>query len=37
LYYPIGVLNGGSPCARNKELADELWEYTEKELAAKGF
>lgn len=36
-YTPIGALAGGSPLARNMKLADDLWEYTEKELAAKGF
>lgn len=28
LYHPIEILNGGSPCARNEKLTDELWEYT---------
>lgn len=36
-YTPVGSLAGGSPLARNEKLADELWEYTERELAAKGF
>lgn len=36
-YTPIGAQAGGSSLARNMKLADDLWEYTEKELAAKGF
>lgn len=36
-YTPIGALTGGSPCAQNMQLADDLWSYTEHELAAKGF
>lgn len=36
-YTPIGSLSKGSACAQNAQLASELWEFTEKELAAKGF
>lgn len=36
-YTPIGNRAGGSPLAQNMKLADELWEYTEKELTEKGF
>lgn len=36
-YTPIGTLAGGSSLARNMNLADDLWQYTEEELAAKGF
>ena len=36
-YTPIGALSKGSPCAQNAKLASDLWEYTEKELAAKGY
>ena len=34
---PIGNKSQGSPCARNAELASKLWDWTEKELVAKGY
>ena len=36
-YTPIGAKTGGSACAQNSKLADDLWAYTEKELTAKGY
>ena len=36
-YTPIGTKSQGSPCARNADLAAKLWEWTEKELVAKGY
>ncbi|KAL6721879.1 hypothetical protein ACLMJK_000984 [Lecanora helva] len=36
-YTPVGKVSGGSPCARNEKLADELWEFTEREIKAKGY
>ncbi|KAG8528714.1 uncharacterized protein KY384_006401 [Bacidia gigantensis] len=36
-YKPVASLAAGSPLAQKKGLASDLWEYTEKELAAKGF
>jgi len=38
LYYtPVGVESAGSKYAQNKELEDQLWEWTEKELSKHGF
>ncbi|KAJ5190955.1 NAD(P)-binding protein [Penicillium cinerascens] len=31
-YYPVGIAGKGSKTAYNKAKADELWEWTEKEL-----
>lgn len=35
-YEPYGVVKSPSKSARNEALRDELWEWTEKELAAHG-
>ena len=36
-YTPVGAKSQGSPCACNKDLAKQLWDWTEKELDAKGY
>jgi NAD(P)-dependent dehydrogenase (short-subunit alcohol dehydrogenase family) len=36
-YTPIGVKSGGSGYARNEELEDQLWQWTEKELNKLGY
>ncbi|KAL8850222.1 MAG: hypothetical protein Q9221_004821 [Calogaya cf. arnoldii] len=36
-YTPVGVSSKGSKWAQKKDLAQELWEWTEKELASKGY
>ena len=36
-YKPIASKSAGSYCAQNRELAMQLWEWTEKELVAKGY
>ncbi|KAH0848006.1 hypothetical protein AYO21_03630 [Fonsecaea monophora] len=36
-YIPVGKENCGSSQSRNTELAKKLWEWTESELAAKGY
>ena len=36
-YTPVAALSKGSPCAQNAKLASDLWEYTDKELSAKGY
>ena len=36
-YTPVGVSSKGSKWAQNKDLAQELWAWTEKELASKGY
>lgn len=36
-YAPVGKENAGSKNSRNEELAKKLWEWTEKELAEKGY
>ncbi|KAH7376656.1 retinol dehydrogenase [Plectosphaerella cucumerina] len=33
-YYPVGLANKGSDLSKNSKLALELWDWTEKELAA---
>jgi NAD(P)-dependent dehydrogenase (short-subunit alcohol dehydrogenase family) len=33
-YYPVGLTNKGSDLSKNSKLALELWDWTEKELAA---
>lgn len=35
-YKPVGSLSNGSGDAQNGEMAEKLWEWTEKELASKG-
>ena len=36
-YTPVGKTSSGSKNARNEELANELWNWTEKELAEHGY
>ena len=36
-YTPAGASSEGSKSAQNKNLAQELWAWTEKELASKGY
>ena len=36
-YKPVGSLSNGSRYAQNGKMAEKLWEWTEKELASKGF
>ena len=36
-YNPVAKLSGGSWYARNSKLANDLWNWTEKELEAKGY
>ncbi|KAF2769131.1 NAD(P)-binding protein [Teratosphaeria nubilosa] len=35
-YEPVGVLKAGSKEAQSQDLTDELWEWTERELAVHG-
>ena len=36
-YKPIASFSKGSAKAQNPKLAESLWEWTEKELASKGY
>ncbi|KAL8664782.1 MAG: hypothetical protein Q9202_002785 [Teloschistes flavicans] len=36
-YTPVAKASSGSAWAQKKDLAQELWDWTEKELASKGF
>jgi hypothetical protein len=36
-YKPVATKSGGSADARDANLAESLWEWTEKELASQGF
>ncbi|KAL8697300.1 MAG: hypothetical protein Q9201_007190 [Fulgogasparrea decipioides] len=36
-YTPVGKPSSGSAWAQKKDLAQELWDWTEKELASKGY
>ncbi|KAL8859827.1 MAG: hypothetical protein Q9178_003660 [Gyalolechia marmorata] len=36
-YTPIAKANSGSKWAQKKDLAQELWDWTERELASKGY
>ncbi|MCJ1250366.1 hypothetical protein MMC30_007592 [Trapelia coarctata] len=36
-YKPVGSLSSGSGHAQNGKMAESLWEWTEKELASKGY
>ncbi|KAI9737901.1 MAG: hypothetical protein M1834_009271 [Cirrosporium novae-zelandiae] len=36
-YVPVGKKNGGNSYARDEKLAEKLWDWSEKELAEKGF
>lgn len=36
-YTPVGKASSGSALAQKRDLAQELWDWTEKELASKGF
>jgi NAD(P)-dependent dehydrogenase (short-subunit alcohol dehydrogenase family) len=36
-YIPVGIETPGSKYARNEELEDRLWEWTEKELSKYGY
>ena len=36
-YTPIGKANSGSAWSQKGDLVSELWDYTEKELASKGY
>lgn len=36
-YIPVGKENAGSGYSRDEKLVNELWEYTEKELAKHGY
>lgn len=36
-YLPVGKISGGSSYARNEELADRLWEWTEQQFRIHGY
>jgi hypothetical protein len=36
-YEPVGVAGELTAAAKNDELANELWEWTQKELTKQGF
>ena len=36
-YTPVGNASGGSGYARDGKLASSLWDWTENELASKGY
>ena len=36
-YTPVGVETAGSIYAKNEELVEQLWEWTEKELSKRGY
>lgn len=36
-YKPVAKLSQGNACAQDPKLARELWEWTEKEIASKGY
>jgi NAD(P)-dependent dehydrogenase (short-subunit alcohol dehydrogenase family) len=36
-YLPVGKISGGTKCARDEELADKLWNWTEQQFEKHGF